>query len=351
MEYRKLGRTDIEVSMICLGTMTWGEQNTEADGHAQIDRAIERGVNFIDTAEMYAVPTRKETAGRTEEILGSWLAENKAKRGDLVIATKVAGRAGKLSYLRPHLHGGETRLDRQSITEAVEGSLRRLGTDYIDLYQLHWPDRKTNTFGALNYRHQADDDPIPVEETLRALDDLVKAGKVRTVGLSNETPWGMMEFARVAEREGLARVVSCQNPYNLLMRNYEFGCAEVSMREDMGLLAYSPLAMGVLSGKYLDGQWPEGARLTLFGDEFKRYLSDRARRETAKYVDIAKRHGLDPSAMACAFVNRRPFVTSNIIGARTMDQLEVLLDSADLDLSQEVLGEIEAIHAETPIGY
>ena len=351
MEYRRLGRTDIDVSVICLGTMTWGEQNTEAEGHAQIDRALTAGVNFIDTAEMYAVPPRKETQGRTEEILGSWLTANKAKRDDLVVATKVTGRSGGFPYLRPHLHDGETRLDRQSIMEAVEGSLKRLQTDYIDLYQLHWPERKTNTFGALNYTHDADDQPVAIEETLRALEELVKAGKVRSVGLSNETPWGIMEFLRLAEREGLPRKVSVQNPYNLLMRSYEVGCAEVSIRENCGLLAYSPLAMGALSGKYLGGKWPEGARLTLFGDRFGRYLSDTAVRETEKYVGVAKRHGLDPSAMACAFVNRQPFLTSNIIGARTLDQLEVLLSTAEMDLSAEVLEEIAAIHAETPIGY
>ena len=351
MEYRRLGRTDIDVSVICLGTMTWGEQNTEAEGHAQIDRALTAGVNFIDTAEMYAVPPRKETQGRTEEILGSWLTANKAKRDDLVVATKVTGRSGGFPYLRPHLHDGETRLDRQSIMEAVEGSLKRLQTDYIDLYQLHWPERKTNTFGALNYTHDADDQPVAIEETLRALEELVKAGKVRSVGLSNETPWGIMEFLRLAEREGLPRMVSVQNPYNLLMRSYEVGCAEVSIRENCGLLAYSPLAMGALSGKYLGGKWPEGARLTLFGDRFGRYLSDTAVRETEKYVGVAKRHGLDPSAMACAFVNRQPFLTSNIIGARTLDQLEVLLSTAEMDLSAEVLEEIAAIHAETPIGY
>lgn len=351
MKYRPLGRTGQQVSVICLGTMTWGEQNTEAEGHAQMDRAVERGVNFIDTAEMYAVPTKAETQGRTEEVLGTWLAANKGKREDLVIATKVTGRAGRLPWIRPHLHDGETRLDRRSILEAVDASLKRLQTDRIDLYQLHWPERKTNFFGAIGYEHDPDDDAIPLEETMAVMKELVDAGKIRWVGLSNETPWGMMHCARLAEQAGLPRPVSVQNPYNLLMRTYEVGCAEVSIREDMGLLAYSPLAMGVLSGKYLDGARPAGARLTLFGDQFKRYLSPRAQEETAKYVDVARRHGLDPSVMACAFVNRQPFLTANIIGATSIEQLDPLLDSADVDLSQEVLEEIARLYAETPIGY
>lgn len=351
MERRRLGRTDIEVSVICLGTMTWGEQNSEAEGHAQIDRALERGVNFLDTAEMYAVPPRAETAGRTEEILGTWLAANRARRGDLVIASKVAGRAKRLPWLRPHLNDGETRLDRRSILEAVEGSLKRLQTDYIDLYQLHWPERKTNYFGQLGYEHDPEDDPVPIEETLRALDELVRSGKVRHIGLSNETPWGMMAFLRLAEREGLPRVVSVQNPYNLLNRTFEVGCAEAAIREDVGLLAYSPLAMGVLSGKYLDGGMPEGSRMALFGKYFPRYLSARAQGETAKYAALARKHGLNPAVMANAFVNRQPFLTSNIIGARTLDQLDAALSSAETVLSAELLQEIEAIHAETPIGY
>jgi aryl-alcohol dehydrogenase-like predicted oxidoreductase len=268
-----------------------------------------------------------------------------------VIATKVTGRSDRFPYLRPHLHGGETRLDRQSIMEAVDGSLKRLQTDYIDLYQLHWPERNTNTFGKINYAHDPDDDPVPIEETLRALDELVKSGKVRTIGLSNETPWGIMKFLEIAEREGWPRVVSVQNPYNLLMRTYEVGCAEVSIREQAGLLAYSPLAMGVLSGKYLDGARPEGARLTLFGDIFQRYLSERAQAETAKYVELARRYGLDPAGMACAFVNTRPFVTSNIIGARTLEQLDALIDSVDMDLPEDLLDEIAALYAKTPVGY
>ncbi len=350
MQYRKLGRTGLDVSVICLGTMTWGEQNSEAEGHEQMDFSLDHGVNFVDTAEMYAVPPRAETYGRTEEIIGTWNKKT-GRRSEVILATKVFGRAPRFGYARPHIHDGETRLDRQSITEAVEGSLRRLQTDYIDLYQIHWPDRKTNTFGQFGYVHDADDDDIPIEETLDVLADLVKAGKIRYVGLSNETAWGTMRFLHLSETKGYPRVVSNQNPYNLLFRHDEVGLAEVYCREDVGLLAYSPLAMGALSGKYLDGAMPKNSRFDLFGNYFPRYQSDTAVEEIRKYADIARKHGLDPAQMALSFVNDRPFVASNIIGATTIPQLADNIASADIELSQEILDEIAAVHMARPIGF
>ncbi|MEQ8828635.1 MAG: NADP(H)-dependent aldo-keto reductase [Alphaproteobacteria bacterium] len=350
MRYNKLGHTDIDVSVICLGTMTWGEQNSEAEGHAQMDLALERGVNFWDTAELYAIPPRAETYGRTEEIIGTWFAKT-GRRPEVILASKVAGRATRLPYMRPHLHDGETRLDRQSILEACDASLKRLQTDYIDVYQLHWPERETTAFDVVNYNHNPERDGFPIEESLRALEELVKAGKVRYVGVSNESAWGVMEFLRLAETAGLPRIVSVQNPYNLLKREYEYGLAEVSCRTGAGLLAYSPLAMGTLSGKYLDGARPDGARLSLFGQYFPRYQSDRAVATIRKYVETARRHGLDPAQMANTFVNTRQFTTSNIIGATTLDQLNAAIDTGDMTLSDAVLADIETIHKETPIGY
>lgn len=342
MEYRQLGRTDLKVSAICLGTMTWGEQNTEADGHEQMDYAVGQGINFFDTAEMYAVPPRAETFGRTEEIIGTWFAA-RGGRDRIILATKVVGPGPRFPYIR----GGSPRLDRKNMTEALEGSLKRLQTDYVDLYQLHWPDRSTNIFGQLGYNHAAESAMTPPEETLEVLDDFVRAGKVRTVGLSNETPWGTMRFLNAAERRGLPRMVSIQNPYSLLNRSFEIGLAECAIREQCGLLAYSPLGGGSLSGKYLEGARPAGARLTLF-PHFDRYAKPKGGEATARYVDLAGRSGLDPSQMALAFVTSRPFVTSNIIGATGMDQLRSNIASAALSLSEDVVAEIEAIHAENP---
>lgn len=339
MQYRPLGRTGLDVSVICLGTMTYGEQNTEAEGHAQMDYALERGVNFFDTAEMYSVPPRPETYGRTEEVIGSWFAA-RGNRDRVVLATKAVGPGERFRHVRD----GNPRFDATNLTRAVEDSLRRLRTDYIDLYQLHWPERSVNSFGKLGYVHVEDETWTPLEATLRALDDLVKAGKIRHVGLSNETPWGMMSFARLADTLGLPRMVSNQNPYSLLNRSYEVGCAEVSIREDMGLLAYSPLASGTLTGKYVGGARPAGARLTLFAGNFGRYSNPQCEVAIERYVDIARRHGLDPAQMALAFVNSRRFLTSNIIGATTMEQLEINIDSVGLTLSGDVLAEIESVH-------
>lgn len=342
MHYRPLGQTDLQVSAVCLGTMTFGEQNTEAQAHAQLDRALAAGINFVDTAEMYPVPPRAETQGRTEAYIGNWLAR-RGGRDRLVLATKVAGPGDWVSYLRP----GEVRLDRRNIEAALEASLRRLRTDYVDLYQLHWPDRETNFFGRLGYQHNPEDRSVPLAETLEVLAELVRAGKVRQVGVSNETPWGLMRCLALAEQRGLPRMVSIQNPYSLLNRTFEIGLAEVALREQCGLLAYSPLAFGVLSGKYLGGTQPPAARLTLF-ERFNRYSNPEARRATADYVALAHRHGLDPAQMALAYVTTRPFVTSTIIGATSLEQLDTDIAGCLLDLPAEVVAEIEAIHTRQP---
>jgi aryl-alcohol dehydrogenase-like predicted oxidoreductase len=344
MEYRQLGRTDLKVSVIGLGTMTFGEQNTEAEGHEQIDYALDRGVNLLDTAEMYAVPPRAETYGSTERILGTWFKKT-GKRSRVVLATKVAGpgRALNIDYVR----GGKNQLDRENIVAAVDGSLTRLQTDYIDLYQLHWPDRSTNFFGTLGYRHREGESPVPIEETLETLDGLVRAGKVRHIGVSNETPWGVGRYLHLSAMRKWPRIASIQNPYNLLNRSFEIGLAEMSLREDVGLLAYSPLAFGVLTGKFLDGGRPPESRIVRWS-RFARYNGALAEATTARYVDIARRHGLEPAQMALAYVNTRRFVTSNLIGATTMAQLEMNMGSIDVKLTDEVIGEIDAVHKAQP---
>ncbi|MBA2778229.1 NADP(H)-dependent aldo-keto reductase [Billgrantia kenyensis] len=339
MQTRPLGDTGIEVSRLCLGTMTFGEQNSEQQAHEQLDRAVAFGINFIDTAEMYPVPPRAETQGLTEAHVGNWL-KRRDSRDDVIIATKVTGPGLE------HIRDG-TRLSREQIHRAIDESLRRLQTDYIDLYQLHWPERTTNYFGRLGYEHDDEEQPTPLEVSLGALKELVDAGKVRAIGLSNDTPWGVMKALELAERMDLPRVASVQNPYNLLNRTFEVGLAEVAHRENVGLLAYSPLAFGVLSGKYLDGKRPEKARLTLF-ERFKRYLSPLAEEATRAYVDIALEHDLDPAQMALAFVNSRSFLTSNIIGATTMEQLEDNLESESLKLEQSVLDAIDEVHRRLP---
>lgn len=340
MEYRTLGRTDLKVSAICLGTMTWGQQNSLDEALEQMDFALAQGVNFFDTAEMYPVPPRPETQGRTEEYVGEWFAR-RGKRNDVVLATKVSGRSEATGDWK-HLRGGP-RLNRKHIHQAVRDSLKRLQTDYIDLYQVHWPERTTNFFGQLGYRHKEQSDLASIEETLTALSELVKEGLVRHIGVSNETPWGVMEYLRHAREDDLQRIVSIQNPYNLLNRSFEVGLAEMAIREDVGLLAYSPLAMAMLSGKYMNGQRPEGARLTLF-DRFQRYSSPQAVTASEAYVTLAREHGLDPSSMALAYVNSREFVTSNIIGATNLEQLKTNIASIDCVLSKEVEQGIEALH-------
>lgn len=342
MEYTTLGHTTLKVSRLCLGTMTWGEQNTEVEAHAQLDYAADHGINFIDTAEMYSIPVRAETYGATETIIGRWFKKHQ-NRAKVILATKVAG-PGELVQ---HVRGG-ARLNRTHIQQAVEASLRRLQTDYIDLYQVHWPERHTNFFGQLGYVHNDTESCIPLLETLEALAELVQAGKVRYLGVSNETPWGVMTYLQLAEQHNLPRIVSIQNPYNLLNRTYEIGLAEVSHREKVGLLAYSPLAFGTLSGKYLNQSYPQGARLTLFS-QFDRYTnSPRSNNAITAYVQLAKRQHVDPAQMALAYVNTRPFLTSNIIGATTLAQLRMNIASIDIKLEEAVLKEIEAIHTQNP---
>lgn len=344
MDYRPLGRTPLTTSLIGLGTMTWGEQNSEVEAHAQIAQALDAGVNLIDAAEMYPVPPRAETQGRTETILGNWLARNRSRRDDLIIATKVSGRADWLPWIRD----GQTRLTRGQITAALDASLGRLQTDYIDLYQLHWPDRETNFFGRLGYeRSESEAATTPLLETLSTLDDLVRAGKIRQIGVSNETPWGLMRFLEISERLGLARMASIQNPYNLLNRTFEVGLAEIAHREDVPLLAYSPLAFGVLSGKYLDGARPPAGRLTRF-ERFQRYTNPQAEAATAAYVELARSHGLEPAQMALAYVLSRPFVSSALIGATTTAQLASNLAASEIRLPDALIAEIEAIHREHP---
>jgi len=343
MKYNKLGDSDINISRICLGTMTWGEQNTQDEAFAQMDMAKEMGVNFFDVAEMYPVPPRPETQGKSEQMIGAWFAQ-RGERDKIVLATKATGRSDRNSGL-DYLRNG-ARLDKTNIEQAINDSLRRLRTDYIDLYQVHWPERATNFFGQLEYQHQHDDG-IPIVETLEALDELVKSGKVRAIGISNETPWGMHEYLRLASENGLTRLVSIQNPYNLLNRSFDIGASELSIRERVSLLAYSPLAFGALSGKYLDGQRPEGARLTLY-QRFQRYLNPAAEKATHAYFDLANDLGFDPAQMALAFVNGREPVASNIIGATNLEQLKTNIESVDIALSDEVKAKIDEIHFSNP---
>ncbi|MGF6368368.1 aryl-alcohol dehydrogenase-like predicted oxidoreductase [Paraburkholderia sp. RAU6.4a] len=346
MEYRRLGDSDVQVSLIGLGTMTWGEQNTEQEAHAQIDYALDHGVNLIDTAEMYPVPPRAETQGSTERYIGTWLAQHKSAREKIVLATKIAGPARQPHNPR-HIRGEGNQFDRKNLTEALNDSLERLQTDYVDLYQLHWPDRSTMTFGRPSYPWVDDAYTVPIEETLTVLAEFVKAGKVRRIGVSNETPWGVAQFLRAAERLGLPRIVSIQNPYSLLNRTYEVGLSEYAHRDNIGLLAYSPLAFGWLSGKYEGGARPAGARITLF-ERFQRYSKPQAVQATTRYVELAKRHGMTPAQFALAFVNSRPFVTSNLIGATSLEQLKENIASADVKLSPEVLAEIDRLHELQP---
>jgi aryl-alcohol dehydrogenase-like predicted oxidoreductase len=340
MDFRRLGRTDLNVSLICLGTMTWGQQNTEADGHAQMDYALDQGVNFFDTAELYSIPPKAETQGSTERIIGTWF-KSRGKRDKVILASKVVGRSEN-TWFRDD--GSPAELSRAQIEEAVNKSLKRLQTDYIDLYQIHWPDRPM-PWGSnpTIYRHK-EADSHPIQETLEIMADLVKAGKIRHLGLSNESAWGAMSFVRASDADkALPRVQTVQNAYNLLNRTYEVALAEVSMREDVGLLAYSPLAQGYLTGKYLDGARPAGTRTTLFG-RGQRYETPGAEEAVRKYVALAREFGLDPAQMALAFVNSRSFVHSNIIGATTMEQLKTDIASVDVKIAPELEERINAIH-------
>jgi aryl-alcohol dehydrogenase-like predicted oxidoreductase len=343
MNYRLLANSGIKVSQICLGTMTWGNQNSQREAFEQLDYALDQGINFIDTAELYPVPPEAETYGATETIIGNWLKKS-GRREEIVLASKVCGPTAWC----PHIRKGEAKLDCENIFSAIEGSLKRLQTDYLDLYQVHWPARKTNYFGQLGYEESADGHTTPIEETLAALGELVQQGKVRHIGISNETPWGVTQYLNSAREHHLPQIVSIQNPYSLLNRSFEIGLAEVSHREQVGLLAYSPLGFGTLTGKYLNGQLPKMSRLSLFADRYSRYSNPEGVSATEKYVALACRYGITPSRMALAFVNSRPFVTSNIIGATTMAQLKENISSINVKLSDELLQNIEAVHTAQP---
>ena len=346
MKYRKLGNTDIKVSVICLGTMTWGEQNNQEEAFEQMNYALDKGVNFFDTAELYSVMPKKETYGRTEEIIGNWFKQNNM-REKTILATKVASKSTGLEWIRE----GKEKLgfDKKNINAAVDASLRRLKTDYIDLYQLHWPERKVPLFGELDYNYDPNDnDWTPLEEVLENLNDLIKVGKVRHVGLSNETPWGMMKFLQISKEKNLPRMVSIQNVYSLVNRVFDIGNSEISISENCGLLAYSPIAGGRLSGKYLNGAKPENARYTLWPDRFARHVTSRGEKAIKEYVSLSKKYNLSPATLANAFVNDRPFVTSNIIGATNLEQLKENIDSIKITLSEEIIKEIEKIHLTDP---
>ncbi|MBA1321692.1 NADP(H)-dependent aldo-keto reductase [Pseudomonas plecoglossicida] len=347
MQYRRLGHTDLNVSLLSLGSMTWGHQNTEQDAHQQLDAAIAAGINLIDTAEMYPTPTRAETWTTTERFIGSWLAA-RGNRDKLVLASKIAGPSRDPAG-QTHIRDGLSHHDRRNIVAALDGSLKRLRTDYLDLYQLHWPDRTTNFFGAREYPYVDDHpDSAAIAETLAVLDEQVKAGKVRHIGVSNETPWGVAQFLRHSEQRDMPRIASIQNPYSLLNRLYENGLSEFSHRDGVSLLAYSPLAFGTLTGKYLDGARPEGARLSSVYRTFNRYDSSEANSAIASYVQIAAKRGFSPAQLALAFVIRQPFVASAITGQTSLAQLHDNLGALELELDDELLAEIQAVHRRTP---
>ncbi|MHA6312501.1 NADP(H)-dependent aldo-keto reductase [Pantoea sp. S-LA4] len=338
MHYHRIPHSTLEVSQLGLGTMTFGEQNSEADAHAQLDLAIRSGINFIDTAEMYPVPPRPETQGLTEQYIGSWL-KQRGSRDKIILASKVSGPSrGNDASIRPNMA-----LDRKNIREALDASLKRLNTDYIDLYQLHWPQRQTNYFGKLGYQYSETTAQVTLLETLEALTEQVRAGKIRYIGVSNETAWGVMRYLQLAEKHELPRIISIQNPYSLLNRSFEVGLAEISQHEGVELLAYSSLAFGTLSGKYLNGAQPAGARNTLFS-RFTRYSGEQSQQAVAEYVALARQHQIDPSQMALAYVRQQPFVASTLLGATTLEQLQTNIDSFNLTLNAEILEGIEAIH-------
>jgi len=335
MNYRKLGNTELDVSTISLGTMTWGEQNTQDEGFEQMDYSLDHGINFFDTAELYAVPPKEETYGDTEEIIGNWFQKTK-KRDKIILATKVAGPA------RNYLRGGQNSFVGKNLDDALEASLKRLKTDYIDLYQLHWPERNVNSFGKLGYEHK-ENKWNSFEEVLDNLNKHIKNGKIRYVGLSNETPWGVMNYLKLSKDKGLPRMMSIQNPYSLLNRSYEVGLAEVSIREQIGCLAYSPLASGYLSGKYRNGALPKGSRIERDFDFWSRYRKPNTKKAVEEYYKISKKYNLDISQMSIKFCEVQDFMTSVIIGATTMEQLKTNIESVKVKLDKEIIKEINEV--------
>ena len=340
MNFKKLGSTELKVSTICLGTMTWGEQNSEKDGFDQMDYALDKGVNFFDTAELYSIPPKKNTFGKTEEIIGNWFVKRK-NREKVILASKISGPG--LNWIR----GGGNQYDKKNLNLALNESLKRLKTDYIDLYQLHWPERKTNFFGRLGYQHKDDKEWNNFEDVLNSLNDIIKSGKVRYIGLSNETAWGLSRFLEISKRKNLPKMMSVQNPYNLLNRTYEVGLAEISIREESGLLAYSPLAFGYLTGKYRENKLPEGSRIKLFKD-FTRYKNENGQKAIEEYYKIAKKHGINFAQMSLKFCEIQPFITSVIIGATTMEQLKTNIESVNVKLSDYTINEINEIQKKYP---
>ena len=342
MKFKKLGNTDLNVSLICLGTMTYGQQNTQNEGFEQMDYAVEKGINFFDTAELYAIPPKEKTYGKTEEIIGNWF-QKRNNRKKIILASKIAGPG--LKWIR----GGGDQFSPKSIEEALNNSLRRLKTDYIDLYQLHWPERNTNYFGELNYEHYENEKKWnSFDSILKTLKKFIDQGKVRYIGLSNETPWGFSKFLQIAQEQKLPRIVSVQNPYNLVNRSYEVGMSEISIREKTGLLAYSPLAAGYLTGKYRNNQMPKNSRMDLFYDNYPRYHNKRTYSAVDEYFDIAQKHKVSLTQLSQAFVNSRDFVTSNIIGATTMKQLKENIDSTSVSLNEKIVEEINLVHESIP---
>ena len=335
MNYRKLGNTDLKVSTICLGTMTWGEQNTQREGFEQMDYALDQGVNFWDTAELYAVPPKAETFGHTETIIGNWFEKNK-KRDKVILATKVAGPS------RKYLRNGENSFVGKNLDKAINDSLKRLKTDYIDLYQLHWPERNVNNFGKLGYTHK-ENSWNEFEDVLENLKKYIESGKIRYVGLSNETPWGVMKYLKLSKDKDLPRMMSIQNPYSLLNRSYEVGLAEISIREKIGCLAYSPLASGYLSGKYRNGNFPKGSRMERDFDFWTRYRKPNVDKVVEEYFKISKKYDLDISQMSIKFCEVQDFMTSVIIGATTMEQLKTDIESVKVKLDENVIKEINEI--------
>ncbi len=342
MKFRKLGNTNLDVSLICLGTMTWGEQNSQEDAFEQMDYSVSKGINFFDTAELYAIPPKKETYGKTEEIIGNWF-EKRKNRKKIILASKIAGPG--LDWIR----GGGNQYSETSIAEAIEKSLKRLKTDYIDLYQLHWPERETNYFGRVGYIYNSDEKKWnSFENILKVLQKFISKGKIRYIGLSNETPYGLSQFLHFSEKFDLPRIMSVQNPYSLLNRIYEIGLAEISVREKSGLLAYSPLAAGYLSGKYRNNKIPKNSRMDLFGEMWKRYSNPNSFKAIEDYYQIAKKNNLSLAQMSLAFINSRPFLTSNIIGATTMEQLKEDIDSINVELDKEIIDQINSVHKNNP---